>query len=103
MARTWIVAGVAWAGIVWLAYRQAEEHIGYCVQNYWNCNAATAITTRDNVLIWGGSIPLALFVLLAIAGRVRIERLNLRWPRRGPAPSAASREVVVHERGEDHA
>ena len=66
--------------------------------------AATAATmVRDHTLIAGLIVPLALFVLLALMGRIRIERLNLRWPGRGPAPPAASREVVIRERSEDHA
>ena len=81
MARTWIVAAVWWAGIVWLAYRLADQR-AWC-----DAHCPDLVATRDNVLIWGGSIPLALFVLLALLGRVRIGRLNLRWPTRTPASS----------------
>ena len=55
---------------------------------------------RDHTLIAGLIVPLGLFVLLALLGRVRIERLNLRWPQRDRTPPSTSREVVVHERGE---
>ena len=93
MARNWIVAGTAWTGIVALAWWLADARVKWCPIDgggRFYCGGDEGLgqlTTRDNVLIWGGSIPLALFVLLTIAGRARIGRLNLRWPRRQPSIS----------------
>lgn len=100
MKWNWIVAGTAWAGIVALAWRLADQRSAVCGSFDADCRFDAA-ATRDGVLIWGLSIPLALFVLLTIAGRARIGRLNLRWPRRGRTPTSTSRELVPLERTKD--
>ncbi|QGN56176.1 hypothetical protein [Novosphingobium sp. Gsoil 351] len=92
MKWNWMVAGTAWAGIValawWLADRRIERDL------FGNAESVAQVATRDNVLIWGGSIPLALFVLLTIAGRARMIQPGLRWPRR----RSASRGLLPLER-----
>ena len=100
MKWNWLVASTAWAGIVGLAWWLADRRVGYCGTYHddaWARCAVAAAATRDNALLWGGSIPLALFVLLTIAGHARIGPLDRRWRRR---PSS-NRELVPLERTED--
>lgn len=92
----WIWLGVlaAWGGIVWLAWEQANRRIGplcHFDRNY--CKPAL-LAARDNTLIWGASIPLALLVLMLLLGRVPVPRLNRR-----KRPST-SRELIDHERND---
>lgn len=100
MARTWITAGTAWAAIVALAWWLADARIEICGDHDMPC-VLRATATRDNVLLWGGSIALALFVLLALAGQVRIGRLNLRWLTLGAASPSASRAAILPKRAKD--
>ena len=96
MAKNWIVAATAWSGIVALAWWLADKRSDVCGSFDADCRFDAA-ATRDSVLIWGLSIPLALFVLLTIGGRAQIGPLGLRWPRR---PSG-SRELVPLEPDDD--
>lgn len=82
----WLWGGVAaaWAAIVALAWALADRRIDLCAFEK-KCLLATT-ATRDAVLIWGASVPLAVFVLALLLGMVR---LNL--ARRGRGPASASR------------
>lgn len=103
MKTNWIVAGTAWAGIVALAWWLADRRIKWCEAydgSRYSCGGDERfdqIITRDNVLLWGGMVPLALFVVLTIAGRAQIRPLGWRWPRR----ASASRELAPTERIKD--
>ena len=94
MKTNWIVAGTAWSGIVALAWWLANARIDLsCGHQGGTICYPDQVATRDNVLIWGLMVPLALFVLLTIAGRAQIGQLNLRWPRR----QSTSRELVPQD------
>lgn len=102
MARNWIVIGAARAAIVALAWWLADNRIGVCGDFESGCRVQVT-AARDCVLVWGAIVPLALFVLLTIAGRARIRRINLRWPHRDRNPPSVSRELVITDRSEGSA
>ena len=95
-----IVAGVltGWTGIVALAWWLADRRLGsMCKFMEQYCNASQ-LATRDWTLVAGIALPFLLISWLALTGRIRIARLNLRWPTRTPA---SSRAVTPLERSED--
>lgn len=90
----WLGVAAAWGGIVALAWWLADRRVAWCSDSYGqvqNCKTISALATRDNVLIWGASIPLALFVVALLLGRMPVLRLNRR-----ERPST-TRALIDHE------
>lgn len=74
----WMIGGVlaAWAAIVWLAWTLADRRmVGTCYQQVRGigCDIG-AIAVRDWILVAGFAVPLILFVALALAGVLRLNR-----------------------------
>lgn len=71
----WIALGVltGWTALVALAWWLADRRIALCYRLETDC-IVRATTSRDNVLLWGPAVGLALLVALALAHRQRLNR-----------------------------
>lgn len=96
MARGLITALAGWLCLVALGWWLAHARIDAC--DFRRACVDPATVLRDHTLLFGLAVPIVVFVVLVVIGAVRIERLNLRWPRRSPS---STRELEPVERTQD--